>query len=89
MFAWRVRLFRARKLLCYRRGFYVYRNIYPRNKYLNYESQLDRLYIFSREIDSVNATQRNNHFTIIANFIETIETGRYSKDKNTGYWDYV
>ena len=89
MFAWRVRLFRARKLLCYRRGFYVYRNIYPRNKYLNYESQLDRfLKTFSREKLTVS-TQRNNHLTIIANFIETIETGRYSKDKNTGYWEYV
>lgn len=45
-------------------------------------------YTFSREKLTVS-TQRNNHLTIIANFIETIETGRYSKDKNTGYWDYV
>ena len=45
-------------------------------------------YTFSREKLTVS-TQRNNHLTIIANFIETIETGRYSKDKNTGYLDYV
>ena len=45
-------------------------------------------YTFSREKLTVS-TQRNNPLTIIANFIETIETGRYSKDKNTGYWDYV
>ena len=45
-------------------------------------------YTFSRKKLTVSM-QRNNHSTIIANFIETIETGRYSKDKNTGYWDYV
>ena len=42
-------------------------------------------YTFSREKLTVS-TQWNNHLTIIANFIEN---GRYSIDKNTGYWDYV
>ena len=41
-------------------------------------------YTFSRKKLTVSM-----HLTIIANFIETIETGRYSKDKNTGYLDYV